>query len=746
MYQIDCRIFKRERIKPSKENIIIIPGQSKKVEKNQLEFSWQASGVDSSYVAVACRVMLKEWKRVLGEYPICRGFVAVKSDQTYKFYVTFQVSGELEKQEIQRVVSTGMGILQECLVRVSEKVNVRPTNMISELEVTSVDHNLTKVEEVNPMQETIQTNIVDIDLMLKVKTYELQLRDQNQLIDRLNHEIKRQDDVLTEFSENQRRDQFGAISHQEKLMEQVDALKETLQERENQVRVLVEKEKNLGEVNKKLVVEKVQIQKDWQTRCQLLEQKGQTNDAELMHQKANLDDLIRKHQAMSTKLHTSEEINRQLDKANLKLNDTIQKLKVDATKVKYVDKLETRVKELEQDKVELKEQAHQSDRLRQRFEHTNQRLTESLERLENNQTTLVGKAQEDYEALEESLVETEKKLLAETNEKQKYLLEWNKLQELVEKQTVESEQLTQEVVTLTESLSSVTEELEQAKTDELTLQEQKQEDIQEWMEKYDALESDLEESEEQRQNIAIVWEDRYQLLKEKYDELSLESTTYKDELDVLMGQLTQLEEGTQQLNQMPDVYASKARQQMETEQSEHFSYQDYEDDEYDEDDYYYEYDEDLYEEDPYVEDVAVEELENSMKRDQGRDEKDIKKLFEKADNTDYKEVKLEDEDYKKYRLELKFLNFRWNQIYSINNVEKNMDFLNWCLPYVEDVEDFKNSLTTDVKKSLFNKKYVTMDIETLTLLEAYSALSVYLDTYYLKVSSYIDKYFLNEEN
>lgn len=54
-FNIKYRIFKRERVRESKESTSIVPKQKSELAKNQLELSWDNTLLDESYVSIIGR-------------------------------------------------------------------------------------------------------------------------------------------------------------------------------------------------------------------------------------------------------------------------------------------------------------------------------------------------------------------------------------------------------------------------------------------------------------------------------------------------------------------------------------------------------------------------------------------------------------------------------------------------------------------------------------------------------------------
>lgn len=116
-------------------------------------------------------------------------------------------------------------------------------------------------------------------------------------------------------------------------------------------------------------------------------------------------------------------MNLQLDKANLKLNDMLKQNKLDMNRLSQMTQVEIKLKEIFKEKITLKAELSEQQRVVQQYENTNQRLNESLEKLQANQENLIGKAREDHSYLENNLKESEKQTKIEKNEYQKVMIE-----------------------------------------------------------------------------------------------------------------------------------------------------------------------------------------------------------------------------------------------------------------------------------------------------------------------------------
>lgn len=740
-FNIKYRIFKRERVRQSKESITIVPKQRSDLLKNQLELSWDNTLLDESYVSIIGRVTLKEWERVLFDYPVYRSFYHTKNENEVKLFITFNVSEDLPGEEIKQIVFTATGILNECLEKVTKKV-LGDAYFEKELENSPKTSTLVQTELIEPSQSTHLTE------------YEQQLKEQDDLIRQLNLEIEHQESILKGLSiiKEQEEPTVSAVNHD--LMADLNELRGKIGTYENQFNVLKSREINLIDINNQLADEKANLNNTYQQKLHKLELLNNQKDEDISNLEEQVKQLVREVQALTTKLNTNDEMNQQLDKANLKLNDMLKQNKVDAKRMTHVAKLEQKIKDLEKEKSHFKVQFLDSQRLSQQFENTNRRLNESLERLQSSQTDLIGKAREDYNTLEKTLEESEKNLKLEVNERQKLEIQVTKLNKTLAEEKLFSEAREKQLKAIENNLADNTKENEITLNEMDRLEEtlvQKEIQIKNVKATNEVLNEKLDKLESQKAKWQYIdeWEEKYRVLESKFNELDKEGYSYRQEINLLNSQITKLQSklNGNLLERDTPAFVERhlgvktvesAAQPFEIDDEDY----EYEYEELFDEDYEYEYF--TYEADPFVEDVVTEELMNIRKKDQVKDERKIKELLEASDNRSYHDIKVSAAEYKKYIIAFKFLSFRWDQVYIMDDSDKNSSFLEWCSPYIKEIDDFQEDLSYDVKKSIFKKKYVTIDESAYNLLKGYAKLSNYLDTYYLRVSYYIDKYFLNE--
>ncbi len=753
-FNITYRIFKRERVRESKESTSIMPKQKNDLAKNQLELSWNNSLLDTSYVSIIGRAMLKEWERVLPEFPVYRAFFHTKNEDEVKLFVTFSVVQDLTGEEIKRVVFTATDILNECLEKVSKKVLGDSYSKENSEESVTVSQTQSEATVDTVTQEEVE-----------MTKYEQQLTEQDDLIRQLTLEIEHQESILKGLSNiNEQEAPSETLTNVDKLAE-INELHGKLSTYETQFNLLKSREINLIDINNQLADEKANLSNSYQQKLNKLEMFNNQKDEEIEHLDGKVKQLDREIQALTTKLNTNDEMNRQLDKANLKLNDMLKQNKLDSERMSYSEELEQKNKDLEKEKSYFKVQFLDSQRLSQQLDNTNRRLNETLERLQSSQSDLVGKARDDYSTLEITLEESNKKLKWEVNERQKLELQLTELNNRLAEEKLFSEAREKKLINLENKLSNRLEEKEVTLASNQQLEkdlEQKDIQMKEALEQKDiqienikktneSLNEQMDYLEAQKNKWESIdeWQEKYTVLESKFEELDKEGYSYRQEINLLISQISKLENKLK-LVPIKANYSVSTKGSLDTKKDSvakkeeldaEYEYTDGLDDEYE---YEYEYEYFSYEEDPFVEDVVTEELMNIRKKDQVKDEAKIKALLESSDEATYRDVKVEVSEYKKYIIAFKFLSFRWDQVYMMDDADKNSEFLEWCSPYIEGIDYFQEDLSYDVKKSIFKKKYVSINESALNLLRGYSELSTYLDTYYLRVSYYIDKYFLNE--
>ena len=686
LFEIKSRIFKKERIRDDKNDLIIIPNKKTVSNRNQLELSWHNIALESAHLTIVGKVFLKEWERRFNHYSVSRCFIQEPRANQHRLYLSFQVSQSLNSKEIKELLSASSTILEECLVKIVNKLGIE----IVVREEVSLKQ--TKEESVPKVEET----------------------EEDKIIKKLHQDIEEQEQLLVQLTAKQT-SQHKRPKNEEKL---------------NQLK---EQEIFFDQQEKKYLVAELNRKDDM-----------------IKSLKEDINSLTQEVSELTDEIKTNNQVNRQLDKANIKLNDRLNERKIDAERLEKVSELETTVRNLHQENSDYRIKINESQSMTEKYRNQVKQLSQSLENGKKAQEELLEKAQFDYEKLDKSLLEAEKKLILEINERQKAEIQLEELRAnlaVAKRQNEEQERKNNKLVL---DVSNQLELREKAINQEELVQQQLDNTLEE-LKMSEAtnkvLKAEIYELEYQKEKWDQLdeWQIKYQELVEQFSHLETESLSYRQEVGFLTSQLNMMEDKLEENEKELDYYLSQRvaiEPEVKKANEEKIEWQATIIDDYD-----IEYEEDFYyEADPFIEEVMAEELINAHKEDQIADEKKIKELLKSYYDEYFHDIKISKSDYRKAVLGFKFLGFRWSQVLIMDDADKNADFLEWCKPFINKMDAFEEELSLDVKKSFFSKNYVTIDESTYNILKGYSELSTYLDTYYLKVSYYIDKYFLNEGN
>ncbi|MEG0284965.1 MAG: hypothetical protein RR494_03025 [Vagococcus sp.] len=686
LFEIKSRIFKKERIRDDKNDLIIIPNKKTVSNRNQLELSWHNIALESAHLTIVGKVFLKEWERRFNHYSVSRCFIQEPRANQHRLYLSFQVSQSLNSKEIKELLSASSIILEECLVKIVNKLGIE----IVVREEVSLKQ--TKEESVPKVEET----------------------EEDKIIKKLHQDIEEQEQLLVQLTAKQT-SQHKRPKNEEKL---------------NQLK---EQEIFFDQQEKKYLVAELNRKDDM-----------------IKSLKEDINSLTQEVSELTDEIKTNNQVNRQLDKANIKLNDRLNERKIDAERLEKVSELETTVRNLHQENSDYRIKINESQSMTEKYRNQVKQLSQSLENGKKAQEELLEKAQFDYEKLDKSLLEAEKKLILEINERQKAEIQLEELRAnlaVAKRQNEEQERKNNKLVL---DVSNQLELREKAINQEELVQQQLDDTLEE-LKMSEAtnkvLKAEIYELEYQKEKWDQLdeWQIKYQELVEQFSHLETESLSYRQEVGFLTSQLNMMEDKLEENEKELDYYLSQRvaiEPEVKKANEEKIEWQATIIDDYD-----IEYEEDFYyEADPFIEEVMAEELINAHKEDQIADEKKIKELLKSYYDEYFHDIKISKSDYRKAVLGFKFLGFRWSQVLIMDDADKNADFLEWCKPFINKMDAFEEELSLDVKKSFFSKNYVTIDESTYNILKGYSELSTYLDTYYLKVSYYIDKYFLNEGN
>lgn len=342
------------------------------------------------------------------------------------------------------------------------------------------------------------------------------------------------------------------------------------------------------------------------------------------------------------------------------------------------------------------------------LETENSTLKNLYQKEQDDKAQLINQAQLDMKEFEEKIAEQERQLVLVSNDSFKLQA---KIDELVSKKT-ESDLLIDE---LKEENHSVKNKLDQESVEKdnvlRTLEEQKksywqlEKKLKEWIDKSQGMEQQLEEQLNKYELDTSSMLNDLTNLKELNQKLSEEKNYYQNEMRQLLKEVNRLSDRVAYLQQFVD-------QTLVEEQEDNSEGTD------------------LINEEKIEEEQAIR-----------YDEDDILDLFQQADDAEVEDVKVPVEEYRTYRLSLKFLEYRWYQanIMQVNDTGKSE--LNWSKHYISEANEFFVELENLVKIPLLSKKYVMMDKEIKLRLKAYQALSAYLERRYFKSS----KHFFDRE-
>ena len=633
-FQIKSRIFKRERVRENRNNLVIVSKRKEEANKNQIELSFKNPSLEPSHLFIVGRVMVKEWERLLSQYPVTRSFIQIREEGQIRFYISFQVDNDLSSREIKSTISLVTEILEECLEKVLIKADKELP--IQEADVVS-----------NKSAEEITGNKM--------------VSDNNELISQLHQEIEEQENLLKKLA-----------VQQELLLEPI--FEDVVEEK----------------VTTEVVPEKTDKSTDNQKEEMI---------AVLSMQVTSLNKEIERLRAEAKE---SQKINLELDKANIKLNEIVQQNKVDETRLEKISEIEKKLRALKQENSEYRIQLNESQHMIEQYKSSNGHLNESLKRLETTHDEFIKNAQTEMTKLETELKEAEKKILIEVNGRQKLEIQLNDTQVKLGQEIRSSEKREDKIKQLNLDLSRQLKQREKATNEMSDLEElvdQLKADLKLSKVSNDILKDELNAYEEQKakwQQID-VWQTKYEDLETKFNELQNESLSYRQEIHLLNSQLTSIEEQLEapvtkeaknQISYSLEKEVVKEPAKVNTLLNAPLSVVEKDD-----------YDYFSYEEDPYVEEVITEELMNIRKKDQMKDEEEIKELLEYYYEEDFKDIKVDKDEYRKHILSFKFLSFRWSQVFIINEADKNADLLEWCSDYIDKIESSEEDLSFDVKIS-----------------------------------------------
>ena len=322
-YNITYRIFKRERVRVTKQDLEILP---KKIEntkemKNQIEFSWQNDYLETSHLSIVCKVMLKEWERLLPKYPVSKAFMQFKTDNMVRLYISFSVPDDLSKSEIKNIIDTGQVTLGECLDKVTLKV-VGPEKL------TKIPM---KIESKSRKHTTSNAKEIKIEEDEQIKRLNQEIEQQEALIQRLTTQQK---ELQAEFV----LEDVAPVTVPKSVVVPVEAIE------------IVENEP-------------IEVKSDYF---------GDSQDQKIAELIKENEALKKEVTVLTEEVTTNYEMNRQLDLANMKLNDLLKKNKLDAERVTKVSEIEERLKQTLQENSDYRIRQMEAKRLSDQYANNNE--------------------------------------------------------------------------------------------------------------------------------------------------------------------------------------------------------------------------------------------------------------------------------------------------------------------------------------------------------------------------------------
>lgn len=426
--------------------------------------------------------------------------------------------------------------------------------------------------------------------------------------------------------------------------------------------------------------------------------------------------LLKDEQALMDQLSVIEEENRQLQE----YLDRLQRTKYDLeTPIKAEEfgstdfmgvakeantTLQTTLNSTIQQKEGHQKEIKRLRKLVKSLENENKNLKGSLQDIKIEKAELQQTIQTDTKELETKIFEQDQKLvISSTNE--------YKLKATIEELTKEKEACEDANIELKQTNYELTDKLSRASLEKENAQKKLEEQesnywdlekkLKEWINKSHELEVALSEERKAKEELeqgTVVENEHLVSLNTKLNE---ENIYLQEESNRLMKEVNRLSDRVMTLQQFVD-------QNLLDEQGE------------------------LFEEPKSAkakyEDDSVEAVKKKY------DENGILKLFQEADEAKAEDMKVPVEEYREYRLALKFLEYRWYQANVMQMNATGKSELAWSEIYVNESSEFFEDLETLVKIPFLSKKYVIMDNEVLLRLKAYQALSDYLERRYFRSS------------
>ncbi|MGX4686704.1 hypothetical protein JNUCC83_07360 [Vagococcus sp. JNUCC 83] len=482
-------------------------------------------------------------------------------------------------------------------------------------------------------------------------------------------------------------------SLQDKLLEQDKIVNQWSENQDREQRALmeqldlIEKENQLLQKNLERVQQKKTTSFGNGERKNVNPQVGSYNERQSNHKS---DDYRQKFNVLSKELGDANKLISDLEQNNTVLTSTLEK--VSDSKNILAEKEEKQSKELKSLKERLVSLKNQ-----------NKELSENLEQEKIEKDALREQLQQDTKEFESTIAYQEQQLvMASTTEFKmqatidELTIEKNEQVVLIQEIKFEKESVQNQLDKLAMEKENISEQLEEQKSSYWELEKK----LKKWIDKSQLAESNLEEERNRSEANQSSLQNDVINLRQLNQRLGEENTYYQNEMKRLLKEVNRLSDRVAYLQKFVDQTLVEEQEEGMDEHSK----------------------------------TVFDNIED--KRKKRYDDQGILKLFQKADDAETVDVKVPVEEYREYRLSLKFLEYRWYQANIMQVNATGESELAWSEVYVSESGEFFEELENLVKIPLLSKKYVIMDKEVLLRLKAYQALSDYLERRYFKSSKH----------
>lgn len=682
---IDIRLFKKERIEPGKSSQLYIENnQEIPTLLNQLELTFTKESKENFYRYN--QLFLSNWNHYLPDYQIILAFDTL-SDKDYPVLcVTFSIKELLTSMEMEMLFDTIKYMVGESTLGINQNV---PTQAKV----------LTEVEE----------QVVSDDDQHMMELLRQQVKEQQDTIIELENRVLKQNVMLERSTENNSTEHI-------KISDQLFALENENSELYERLKQMTKDSIELDEY-KESVKEAQKIITHFETKVESEKNK-------------------RRKQAryFKKRLEYSDLLNQQLDRANRQLSDRLKEFQSHPDNHKKVKELEQALAINQQENLDLTQQVNEYEVTIEQLSQTNERLTQNIEQMKEYHDEGITNKNKDITdrqaVLQEQMAQLQK--------------DYTTLRETLENERSQSKEMVGEYSSQAQNYVEQQEELVAAKNQIVLLEEKlqvSQEHYQMQVNQFKMAFSQLQTDNKRLNKDSQLYQEEMNDLTQEMDELNQELKDLQAFIiDILEYNMSKTDaESKEEEKEISGMI--EAKEMLDAQHLISHMYQQEEETSFETREPAYDDDDLYYEKDPYVMQVEQTELFSSGYNHQKEDEADIEGLFEASDVAESVDVKMEITSYKQSHTELKFLEYRWQQVRAVHKDKTNMVFLDWCEPYISDVNNFLDELQGVVKHPIFSKKYVQLPKDAKLRLKAYSALSVYLETYYLKASSNKKQYF-----